>query len=191
MVTSFDLMDHIVGLLSDKNNFPNLKEIVLTGHSAGGQLVQRYAGGTDIDTKYAHVNFRFVVANPGSYMYLSQNRPVKLRVNCGQNDYKFGLDNRNEYMDRINKQKLIAQYTARQVIYFLGEADNVAEGIDQTCPAQYQGKTRIERGKLFKAQLDKENPGHKHIIQTVPGVGHTQYGMYTSEIGQKLLFQKL
>jgi hypothetical protein len=190
-VTSFDLMDYIIGLMTDKTNFPNLKEIVLTGHSAGGQLVQRYAAGTSLDEKYKDVKFRYVVANPGSYLYLTNKRPFKVAERCNFNDYKFGLDHLNSYMDRVPKAKIISQYLSKNVIYFLGESDNIAEGIDQSCPAQYQGKTRLERGQSYKAQLDGEFSQNQHKIITVPNVGHTQYGMYTSELGQKVLFQEL
>ena len=39
-------------------------------------------------------------------------------------------------------------------------------------------------------QLEKEFPTAKHYLYSVPGVGHTQFGMYTSPVGQKVLFQK-
>src|SRR2546421_8448267 len=41
-LTSYDFMDEILRQLSRKAVFPNLKGIVLTGHSAGGQYVTRY-----------------------------------------------------------------------------------------------------------------------------------------------------
>jgi pimeloyl-ACP methyl ester carboxylesterase len=41
-LTSFDLMDEILRKLARKAVFPNLKAIVVAGHSAGGQFVTRY-----------------------------------------------------------------------------------------------------------------------------------------------------
>jgi hypothetical protein len=41
-LTSFDFMDEIIHRLARKNVFPNLKTIVVAGHSAGGQFVTRY-----------------------------------------------------------------------------------------------------------------------------------------------------
>src|SRR5437867_7221241 len=41
-LTSYDFMDEIVRALARKDNFPNLKAIVISGHSAGGQFVTRY-----------------------------------------------------------------------------------------------------------------------------------------------------
>lgn len=37
------MLDRIIALLSDVHLYPSLKQIVITGHSAGGQTVQRYA----------------------------------------------------------------------------------------------------------------------------------------------------
>lgn len=189
-ISSFDVMDHIITLLANKKVFPSLNEIVLTGHSAGGQLIQRYSAGSQVDKNFPSIHFRYVVANPGSYLYLTKNRPVKSNLRCNFNDYKYGLDHLNPYMEK-NQFKIKAQYAAREVVYILGEQDIISENIDQSCPAQYQGKNRLERGKLYKAQLEKEFPLARHFLISVPGVGHTQYGMYTSPLGKKVLFQKL
>jgi uncharacterized alpha/beta hydrolase family protein len=189
-ISSFEVLDHMISLLGDKNVFPNLKDIVMTGHSAGGQLIQRFAAGSSNDSKFPSIHFRYIVANPGSYLYLTKNRPVKSTLRCNFNDYKFGLDRLNAYMQK-NSAKLIPQYLSKEIVYFLGEQDIISDNIDQSCPAQYQGKTRLERGRSYKAQLDREFPQAKHHIFSVPGVGHTQYGMYTSPLGQKVLFQKL
>ncbi len=189
-VSSFEVMDHLLSLLADKKTFPNLNEIVLTGHSAGGQFVQRFAAGSDIDQQFPTIHFRFIVANPGSYLYLTKNRPFKSSARCNFNDYKFGLDRLNPYMQK-NATKLVSRYVSKEVVYFLGEQDIISDNIDQSCPAQYQGKTRLERGQSFKAQLEREFPQARHFIFSVPGVGHTQYGMYTSPLGLKVLFQKL
>src|ERR1043166_3085543 len=37
-ISAFDFIDEIVRKVADKKNFPNLTKIVVTGHSAGGQL---------------------------------------------------------------------------------------------------------------------------------------------------------
>ena len=41
-VTSFDVIDEILRTLAHKEAFPNLRAMVLAGHSAGGQFVSRY-----------------------------------------------------------------------------------------------------------------------------------------------------
>ncbi len=42
-LTSFDFVDEILRKLARKSTFPNLRQIVVTGHSAGGQFTNRYA----------------------------------------------------------------------------------------------------------------------------------------------------
>lgn len=190
-VTSFEIVDHMIKLMADKNNFPNLKEIIITGHSAGGQLTQRYAVGSVLDQTYPDIHFRYVVANPGSYVYLTAKRPFKGPTNCAYNDYKFGLEKLNTYMSKRSVREMITDYLKKDVVYFLGEADIRSDDIDQSCPAVYQGHFRLERGQSYMQQLTNEFPGHGHHIYTVPGVGHTQYGMYTSENGINVLFKKI
>lgn len=190
-VNSFEVMDYMVSLLANKTNFPNLKEIIITGHSAGGQLTQRYAVGSVLDQTYPEIHFRYVVANPGSYLYLTRNRPFVGPMGCAFNDYKFGLDKLNPYMSQRSVQEMITDYLQKDVVYFLGEADIRADDIDQTCPAVYQGRFRLERGQSYMRQMTFEFPENQHHLYTVPGVGHTQYGMYTSENGINVLFKKI
>jgi hypothetical protein len=190
-VNAFEIVEHMVALMADKSTFPNLKEIVITGHSAGGQLVQRFAVGSILDQSYPDLSFRYVVANPGSYLYLTNLRPFTGPKNCAFNNYKFGMDKRNAYMSQRPMNKLISDYLKKDVIYFLGEGDIRSDDIDQSCAAVYQGHFRLERGQSYMRQLSSEFPEHQHNLYTVPGVGHTQYGMYTSENGMKVLFQKI
>jgi hypothetical protein len=185
--SSFALMDDIIATLH--KNFPKLKEVILTGHSAGGQFVQRYAVGSSLEKSFPKTHFRYVVTNPGSYLYLTRTRPVMGPINCAYNDYKFGLDHLNSYMAKREKSLMIAEYLSKDVFYMVGEADTISGDIDQTCPAQYQGINRLYRGINFKTQLDREFIQNAHQLRTVPGVGHTQYGMYTSDTGSKVLFE--
>jgi pimeloyl-ACP methyl ester carboxylesterase len=42
-VSSFTVIDQLIGSLADPARFPHLTHITLAGHSAGGQFTQRYA----------------------------------------------------------------------------------------------------------------------------------------------------
>lgn len=72
-LSSYAVLDKMIALLSDKHLYPNLRQLVVTGHSAGGQTVQRYA----LVTRSApsappgSPKLRFVVANPSSFGYLN------------------------------------------------------------------------------------------------------------------------
>jgi hypothetical protein len=65
--------------LADRSLFPNLKAVVLAGHSGGGQLVQRYAvvGKAAAALTSTGIHLRYVVANPSSYLYFSDERPSR------------------------------------------------------------------------------------------------------------------
>lgn len=193
--SSFSVIDFFIGHLANQKLFPNLKTLVITGHSAGGHLTQRLALGTQKDTYLNHLEIKYIVANPGTYAYLSKRRPVKGQIgvfeipqnpSCAFNRYKYGMDKRNSYMSRDSVLNMTKRFIKRQVIYFLGEKD--IGDVEQTCQAQYQGPHRYARGLNFKAHVDEEFPMNIHQLISVPNVGHTQYGMYTSDLGKKLLF---
>ena len=40
--SSYDVMDHLFTAIAQHHTFPNLKTLVLLGHSDGGQALQRY-----------------------------------------------------------------------------------------------------------------------------------------------------
>ena len=74
-LSSFDLVDEILRSLARKQSFPNLRHIVLAGHSAGGQYVSRYEMANRVhDTLGVPVSY--VVANPSSYAWPAATRAV-------------------------------------------------------------------------------------------------------------------
>src|SRR5262245_35539170 len=74
-LTSFDFVDDVLRKLANKDTFPNLKAIVLAGHSAGGQYVNRYSMANRIHETLG-VPITYVVSNPSSYAYLDATRPT-------------------------------------------------------------------------------------------------------------------
>src|SRR6267154_843141 len=68
-LTSFDFVDEILRKLANKQTFPNLKAIVVAGHSAGGQYVNRYAMSNQVHDTLG-IPITYVVSNPSSYAYL-------------------------------------------------------------------------------------------------------------------------
>ena len=74
-LSSFDFVDAILRKLAKKSVFPNLQQIVVTGHSAGGQFANRYAMSNKIHGTLG-VPVTYVVANPSSYAWPSAVRPL-------------------------------------------------------------------------------------------------------------------
>jgi len=74
-ITSFDFVDEILRKLARKSVFPNLRAIVVAGHSAGGQYVNRYEMSNQVYDKLG-VAVTYVVSNPSSYAYPESIRPT-------------------------------------------------------------------------------------------------------------------
>jgi hypothetical protein len=193
--SSFEAIDAFIQIFTNKRQFPKLKTIILTGHSAGGHLVQRYALGTRLNESKLGVKIKYVVSNPGTYAYLNNKRwvngelTIPARPACQYNRYKYGLENLNPYMSRTAIPVMIESYLQRDVTYFLGDKD--IGDVEQSCESQYQGANRYARGKNFKAFMDQEFHRHGHEMVIVPGVGHTQHGMYNSREATEVIFRDL
>jgi hypothetical protein len=75
-LSAFDFMDAIVRRLADRRSFPNLTKIVIAGHSAGGQFVNRYEMSNKIHGTLAGISMSYVVANPSTYAWPAALRPL-------------------------------------------------------------------------------------------------------------------
>ena len=192
-------MDAILRKSARKDVFPNLKGIVLTGHSAGGQYVTRYEMANLVNDKLG-VPITYVVSNPSSYAYLDAERPSgtnnELRAfgdarNCTTYDnWPYGLKNRSGYTAKLSDDQLKQQLAARSVTYLLGEIDILPlGGFDSSCPAMAQGPTRLARGQSFVTYVNaKYKAQHKAIV--IPLCGHNARCMFTSEVALPILFPK-
>ena len=198
-LTSYDLMDEIVRRLARKNVFPNLRSIVVAGHSAGGQFVTRYAMANQVHGMPG-VRLTYVVSNPSSYAYLDANRPTadgkEFRAfsdarNCTTYDrWPYGLQNRTGYAAKTPDDVLKKQAAARPVAYLLGEIDILPlGGFDSSCPAMAQGPTRLARGEAFESYINRSYGAH-HTVTVVPLCGHNARCMFTAETALPLLFPK-
>ncbi len=74
-VSSFAVLDTIVGVMTDAALYPKLRAVLVAGHSAGGQIVMRYALASGVH-ETAAAALRYFPANPSSYTYLDAARPV-------------------------------------------------------------------------------------------------------------------
>jgi len=207
--SSFDVIDAILAVLSDHKKFPNLKIVVLAGHSGGGQVVQRYAvigRGGDLLAQ-AGVHVRYVIANPSSYVYFSQERPVldpksdftfalPAKTCNGKYDrWKFGVNDPPPYTEGADFKTLEERYLQRDVIYLLGtkDIDPNDAALDKTCSAELEGPYRFFRGKAYfrymvlrHPELAQESASQK--LEFVPGVEHDGEKMLNASCGLSALF---
>jgi pimeloyl-ACP methyl ester carboxylesterase len=216
-VTSFDFLDEILRKAARKDVFPNLKGIVVVGHSAGGQVVNRYAMSNQVHDKLG-VPVSYVVSNPSSYAYSTDDRPTNAAFaitaqapgyipnpepnaqpfrsfgdgrGCTTYDqWPYGFKNRTGYSANQTDDQMRKQLASRPTTYLLGELDILPlGGFDSSCGAMAQGPTRLARGQAF-AKYANEKLGAQHKMVIVPLCGHNARCMYTSEAALPLLFPK-
>lgn len=204
-VSSYRVMDAILERLSAPEVLPNLTRIIIAGHSAGGQFVNRYAAGSligeTLDRRGIHI--RYIIANPSTYLYFTPERraPGKMdqftipdsEAHPGYNRYHYGLDNLNEYMRGNSADQLASRYASQEVIYLLGGEDNDPDGemLDKEPGALIQGSHRLERGLVYYNYLIHtfgEEFKQNQIVRVIPNVGHDHAAIFQSEAGRESIF---
>lgn len=193
--SSFDALDAILARLADRQLFPDLKQVVIAGHSGGGQVVQRYAiaGRGEAALTRESIAVRYVVANPSSYAYFSPERPDSaIATSCpGYDNWKYGMEQRPPYLAAASPADLEKRYVARNVIYLLGTRDTNPDHpvLDKSCMAEAQGAYRYARGHAYAAAMAARDAGTpNHLTWDVPGVAHNGNKMLTSPCGLAALF---
>ena len=202
-LTSYDFADAILGKAANRNVFPNLKAIVVSGHSAGGQFVNRYEMANRVHDTLG-VPITYVVANPSSYAYLDAKRPAagangatEFRAfsdarNCTTYDrWPYGIQNRTGYSSRLTDEQLKTQLVARPTTYLVGELDTLPlAGFDSSCPAMAQGANRNLRGQAWGKYVN-DTLGAHHTTRVVPLCGHNARCMFTADPVLALLFPRI
>lgn len=217
-LSSFDLVDEILRKLARTATFPNMKAIVVAGHSAGGQYVTRYEMANRVHDTLG-VPVTYVVANPSSYAWPAATRAiasddadpaaakegwnstsVHTKFSYGPytssacqnyNRWPLGLaDCVSGYTAKVSDAQLIQQLVARPTTYLLGQVDTLPlGGFDSSCPAMAQGPTRRARGEAF-VKFVNEALGANHMAVIVPECGHNARCVYTTDVVFPVIFPK-
>lgn len=200
-ISSYEALDALLARLGDRTLFPGMREIVVAGHSGGGQVVQRYAATSRAvgPLAKAGISIRFVVASPSSYLYFSPDRPQSDggfapadSGACPKVDrWKYGLGERPPYAADRSGAELEQAYLARDVTLLLGSLDTNPHhpALDVGCAAEAQGATRLARGLAYARYLAwRDGAAFRHVVREVPGVGHDGEAMFTSPLGVAALF---
>lgn len=191
-VSSYAALDTIVAHLSDRTRFPNIEEIVVAGHSAGGQVTHRYAAG---GMPSRGVPIRYVVANPSTFLFLGPERPdgaggwaIPSVDDCADyQEWHLGPEELNSYMSRLGPGAIEDNLLSRDVAILLGDADTGSAQLDVSCGANLQGPHRFARGTNLLSYMDLFHPSHSHSGTVVAGVGHSSRGVFLSEEGLAIL----
>ena len=206
--SSYEVMDDIISQVILGENFPNLRQIVLTGFSGGGQFINRYASSNRVHEIFENefnIDFRYIVASPSSYLYFNDERRIDgtldqfetpISTNCGTFDnYKYGTKMLNQYMKFYSIDTLINRYKRRKISYGVGSRDNNpnSSSLDKTCPAMYQGNHRLERATVFTNYLKHfyGDLGANHKLHIAQGVYHNSTTFYNRINIRPLLFPEI
>ncbi len=201
-ISSFEALDALLESLLDGGDFPDLQDVVIIGHSAGGQFANRYAAGS---AAADDPRIRFIVANPSSYLYLDGLRydPDSRQFRepdadeCRRYDrYKYGLDSRNQYMSRSSADEIRQRFRDRQVTYLLGTEDTNDDdsSLDTSCAGRAQGPNRLERGLRYYAYLGEfygDDVYRTQALIEIPDIGHDGEKMLASAWTRPTLFPAL
>lgn len=217
-LTSFDFVDELVKKLADKKVFPNLTTIVIAGHSAGGQFVNRYEMANKVNDTPG-IKLLYAVSNPSSYAWPDATRPLPegdaapdaavlgwkeetVHTNFtygpfdaskvpGYDKWPYGLEDRTEgYTAGTSTEQLLKQLAARPTTYLLSQVDTLPlGGFDGSPRAMAQGATRRARGEAFVKYVNEHLGGHGTAI-IIPECGHNDRCVYTTDAALEVIFPK-
>jgi pimeloyl-ACP methyl ester carboxylesterase len=213
-------MDELVRRLADKKTFPNLTRIVIAGHSAGGQLANRYAMANQVHG-LPGVSLTYVVANPSSYAWPTALRPLPTgnadpatadkeplgpngdKVNAeftfgpfdstrapSFNRWPAGLEQIEGYAARFSAAQLVKQMVERPTTYLWGQVDVLPLSGFDSSPRG------MAQGPTRRARGEAffkyltETLGAKHTALVVTGCGHNDRCMFTADAVLPVLFPK-
>ena len=197
-ISSFSTMDSIYHRLVENN--PNLKRIVLTGHSAGSQMVVRYAAGGRAQAALTEtgIDFVFVPTNTPSFLYYDDNRVLNQNAevfefgpsDCGSaSQYKYGLDNLNQYMENTGEATIIENHKQAGVTYLIGQYD--FGGQTNTCARMVQGSSRLIRTHVYFSYIGffyGDSIYNKHRMAEIPEAYHEFDQIVFTDCGMNALF---
>ena len=219
-ITSYDVADEILWRLARKDIFPNLKSIMVIGHSAGGQFATRYAMANQLHDRLG-IPVAYVVANPSSYTYPDSLRPTASAVpanvaaappgyvpppaakppapfvpfadarNCtGFDGWPYGLQNRTGYSAKFPDEQLKKQLAARATTYLLGELDILPLYGFDSSCAAMAQGPTRLARGLAFGKHLNENYGAQHRTVVIPACGHSARCMFTADRALAVIFPK-
>jgi hypothetical protein len=204
-LSAYEVLDALLKQLIVSPSFPNLKHVVVLGHSAGGQMVNRYAVANQIENTTAEqhgVKMKYLVMAPSSYVYFDNRRAIGGTTNrfetprldaSAYNHWGFGLQKLYSYHKRhnISAKSMKSEYPKRTVLYLVGENDNHAdESMGTSKGSMLQGRNRLERAVTYYNHLKDYFGNHiarNQSFAIIKGVGHWGRGLILSEEGARFI----
>lgn len=206
-ISAYDVADQMLEGIVRSGRFPNLKSIVILGHSAGGQMVNRYAAGSrfEFDTAQpAGIEVRYLVMAPSTCVYFTPERWVKGtadefrmpgRAPSDFNSWGYGIDRLFPYHERrgVTPEWIREHYPRRKVLYLVGEqdVDPNDDSLATSAGAMLMGKNRLERAGVYMNYLRHlygSSVTQTQRFESVPRAGHSGRQLMTSRAGLAFIF---
>lgn len=195
-ISTFHVLDEIVAYYKDQNQFPNMHEIVVAGHSMGSQLIQRYAALTSVGSDdRVQVTFwpgkqfptcagkntiadHLRTGDPNSLVWLSTDRPQGPYVDCDTYDnYPEGFsnyeaDNQQYGVSLVmrGRDAIRQNYESKQISYLRSLQDTGDYTVDG-CGAYSTGPNRDVRFlnfmNMFPPSCDNPSGGNCDTVDYV------------------------
>lgn len=195
VMSSFAVIDSIITQLADKQHFPVLEQVIVTGHSSGGLFTHVYGASNRIEGSFPDINFEYIVANSQFFYYPSNERfdedngIAYTPADCGgYNLWPLGFSSVPDYLLGVSQSELNDQFLSRSITYLLGNGNAADPTLNTSdCSATLLGSTRFKRGENIFDYLNLQYPTNTHAKTIVEGVSHDGQGMYQSPEFENLI----
>lgn len=196
-ISSFEVLDILINRLADKNYFPVLNEIVITGQSSGGRFVHTYAAGNRSESTHTDIHFEYIVSE-SQYFYYPTNERIDEQTNnlyipsnCnGLRFWPFGYELAPAYVNVLDKTAFDERFVNRSITYLLGNGSGSDNELNTTdCEAVLLGSSRYQRGENMYLYMGLKFPSHNHKKTIAQGISHNGSAIYTSPEFKTLLTQ--
>ena len=188
-IGTFVILDSLLSRIADKEHFPFLEKVIITGHSSGATFTHTYALAKDVNGTWGF-EVDYVVAN-SQYFYYPQD--VRFNPSSGNfdqpadcpefNEWPYGFESTVPYLEGFNRESLNEKFIKKRITYLLGTNDVVTSGSLNTasCAAVLLGEHRLNRGEnMFSLMQTLYSNEHNHQKILINNVGHNGQAMYNS-----------
>lgn len=206
-ISAYDVIDQMLSHIVTSGNFPNLKTVVILGHSAGGQMTNRYAAGNCFELEIArprNIAVKYMVMAPSTYVYFTPQRYIRTSKPhfkdpnsppTGFNNWGYGMDKLYVYhrSHHITAQSMRENYASKTILYLVGELDKNPDDttMGHSQAAMLHGHHRLERGRIyFDYLIDVFGPEIKNNqrFMMVRNVSHNGRALMCSFPGRQFIF---
>lgn len=196
-ISSYALIDSFISILNDKERFPFMEHVIVTGHSAGAQLTHLYAASNTAVYDARKIDVEYIAANsqyffyPGDERYNENTGAFDTPTGCdGYTEWPYGVERLPSYVAQRPSDEIITQFVNNKMTYLLGTLDIFTNGTLNTtdCEAVLLGKNRFDRGNKMVEYMETFYAGvHPHQKVNVENVGHDAAAMYNSPEARALI----